>query len=274
METGIPISIWDSPFPYREVNEMVPRFYTVITIWKRGFAHPLEIPISIWESPFPYRELNETVPRFYMVITIWKRGLAHPLEIPISIWESPFPYREMNETVPRFYMVITIWKRGFAHPLEIPISIWGSPFPYREVNETVLRFYMVITIWKRGFTHPHMERVNPRFHMGKQMERIPISIWGSPFRNGSPFPNGDRSVTNPFPNRVHAHLGIEVKITIWECFPYGDHRFHLVITIRKWAGRLEYSHMGNPRFRIEFVSIWGSTHIHTNILNKICSKST
>ena len=106
-----------------------------------------------------------------------------------------------------------------------------------------------------------MERVNPRFHMGKQMERIPISIWGSPYRNGSPFPNGDRSVTNPFPNRVHAHLGIEVKITIWECFPYGDHRFHLVITVRKWAGRLEYSHMGNPRFRIEFVSIWGSTYM-------------
>ena len=106
-----------------------------------------------------------------------------------------------------------------------------------------------------------MERVNPRFHMGKQMEWIPISIWGSPYRNGSPFPNGDRSVTNLFPNRVHAHLGIEVKITIWECFPYGDHRFHMVITVRKWAGRLEYSHMGNPRFRIEFVSIWGLTYV-------------
>jgi hypothetical protein len=105
-----------------------------------------------------------------------------------------------------------------------------------------------------------MERVNPRFHMGKQMERIPISKLGSPYRNGSPFPNGDRSVTNPFPNRVHAHLGIEVKITIWECFTYGDHRFYMVITVRKWAGRLEYSHMGNPRFRIEFVSIWGLTY--------------
>ena len=106
-----------------------------------------------------------------------------------------------------------------------------------------------------------MERVNPRFHMGKQMERIPISIWGSPYRNGSPFPNGDRSVTNPFPNRVHAHLGIEVKITIWECFPYGDHRFHMVITIWTWAGRLKYSYMGNPRFRIDFVSIWGLTYL-------------
>jgi hypothetical protein len=111
-----------------------------------------------------------------------------------------------------------------------------------------------------------MERVNPRFHMGKQMERIPISIWGSPYRNGSPFSNGDHSVTNPFPNRVHAHLGIEVKITIWECFPYGDHHFHLVITVRKWAGRLDYSQMGNPRFGIEFVSIWGSTYIYKNIL--------
>jgi hypothetical protein len=33
------------------------------------------------------------------------------------------------------------------------------------------------------------------------------------------------------------------------------------VPVRKWAGRLEYSHMGNPRFRIEFVSIWGSTYI-------------
>jgi hypothetical protein len=93
------------------------------------------------------------------------------------------------------------------------------------------------------------------------MEQIPISIWGSPYRNGSLFPNGDGSVTNPFPNRVCAHLGIEVNITIWECIPYGDHCFHMVITVRKWAGRLEYSHMGSPRFRIEFVSIWGLTYI-------------
>ena len=116
-----------------------------------------------------------------------------------------------------------------------------------------------------------MERVNPRFHMGKQMERIPISIWGSPYRNGSPFPNGDCSVTNPFPNRVHAHLGIEVKITIWECFPYGDHRFHMVITVRKWAGRVEYSHMGSPRFRIEFVSIWGLTYMLSRPLLPVLS---
>ena len=103
-----------------------------------------------------------------------------------------------------------------------------SPFPYGEANGTYTRFFQC--------------------------------QWGSLYRNGSPFPNGDGSVTNPFPNRVHAHLGIEVKITIWECFPYRDHRFHMVIAVRKWAGRLEYSHMGNPRFRIEFVSIWGSTY--------------
>jgi hypothetical protein len=33
------------------------------------------------------------------------------------------------------------------------------------------------------------------------------------------------------------------------------------VPVRKWAGRLEYSHMGSPRFRIEFVSIWGLTYI-------------
>jgi hypothetical protein len=34
----------------------------------------------------------------------------------------------------------------------------------------------------------------------------------------------------------------------------------MVITVLEWAGRLEYSHMGNPHFRIEFVSIWGLTY--------------
>ena len=111
------------------------------------------------------------------------------------------------------------------------------------------------------------------FPYGEHETQIPVSIWGSPYRNGSLFPNGDGSVTNPFPNRVHAHLGIEVKITIWECFPYGDHRFHMVITTRKWAGRLEYSHMGNPRFRIEFVSIWGLTYMPRALALRISSST-
>jgi len=78
----------------------------------------------------------------------------------------------------------------------------------------------------------NVQKAGEIFHMGKQMERIPISTWGSPYRNGSLFPNRDGSVTNPFPNRVCAHLGIEIKITIWECFPYGDHR--LVWCKRRW----------------------------------------
>jgi hypothetical protein len=127
----------------------------------------------------------------------------------------------------------------------LPISIWWLPYGNGDRH---------IPIWKWGLF------VNPHFHMGNQMERIPVSIWGSPYWNGSPFLNGDGSVTNPFPNRVCFHLGTEGKITIWECFLYGDHRFHMVITVWKWAGRLGYSHMGNPRFRIEFVSIWGPTY--------------
>jgi hypothetical protein len=39
------------------------------------------------------------------------------------------------------------------------------------------------------------------------------------------------------------------------------------VPIRKWAGRVKYSHMGSPRFRIEFVSIWGSTYIFISLLN-------
>jgi hypothetical protein len=63
-------------------------------------------------------------------------------------------------------------------------------------------FHTEIPIRKRGLTRHH-------FHMGTS------------------------SVTNPFPNRVHAHLGIEEKIPIWECFPYGDCGFHMVIRLRK-----------------------------------------
>ena len=110
--------------------------------------------------------------------------------------------------------------------------------------------------------HCHMERGNPCFHTGSLMTRLPVSIWwlpygngnihaygiqkdwlpvsiqGSPYRNRSPFLNGNSSVTNPFPNRVCAHLGIEVKITIWECFLYGDRCFHMGITVWNWAGWL------------------------------------
>ena len=107
--------------------------------------------------------------------------------------------------------------------------------------------------------------INPPFVWGSNWNGYPF-LHGDPHRNGSPFPNGDGSVTNPFPNRFRAHLEIEVKINIGECFPYGDHRFHMVITVPKWAGRLEYSHMGNPRFRIEFVSILGLTCIKILVL--------
>jgi hypothetical protein len=30
------------------------------------------------------------------------------------------------------------------------------------------------------------------------------------------------------------------------------------VPVRKWAGRVEYSYMGSPRFRIEFVSVGDS----------------
>jgi hypothetical protein len=74
------------------------------------------------------------------------------------------------------------------------------------------------------------------------------------------FHMGTGSVTNPFPNRVCAHyLGIEEKIPIWECFPYGDCHFHMVIPIWKQAGRLRNSHLGTPHSQTEFVPIWGLT---------------
>jgi hypothetical protein len=64
-----------------------------------------------------------------------------------------------------------------------PYGNGQAPFPYGEPDDMAPRFYMEI-----------------------------------PYRNGYPFPNGEGPVTNPFPDRVCFHLGIEVKIPIWEYF--------------------------------------------------------
>jgi hypothetical protein len=118
-----------------------------------------------------------------------------------------------------------------------------------------------ITIWKWGFSKGC---VNPRFHMA-------ITIWKrgtvsfssllmgmrSPLRVSQSRESGKISISCPkFGGRCSSMHDLEVTkntlpISIWG------------VPVQKWAGRVEYSHMGSPRFRIEFVSIWGSTYILT-----------
>ncbi len=163
----------------------------------------------------------------------------------------------------------------------LPVSIWGSPYGNGDRHIAC----------KFPFPYGYS-----RFHMGSAMKQIPVFIWWSPYGNGdrqipiwkraspisiwgawwqgSPFLCGDHHmetgtclhtgivlVTNPFPNRVCYDLGIEVKIPKWEYLPQGDHHFHMVIPIWKWAGRQKKSHKGTPHFQIEFVPVWGPTNI-------------
>ena len=91
---------------------------------------------------------------------------------------------------------------------------------------------------------------------------IPVSIWGSkwsryPFLYGDPrietgprFRMGTIQSLTRFQIEFMPIWGLRYSIR-GSPFPYGDYR-------TERAGRLEYSHMGNSHFRIEFVSIWGS----------------
>ena len=138
------------------------------------------------------------------------------------------------------------------HHMDTVIPLWKI-FPYGD-------FYLnpqmeTNSIWKRvsDWTVP-------------VWKRVPISIWGSPYRNGEPCHQAP-----------HMEMGL-ARFHMGMClspFPYGDHHMEARMTqghvnttlpisiwgvpVRKWAGRVEYSHMGSPRFRIEFVSIWGLT---------------
>ncbi len=88
--TSIVILLWIRPI-HLNWSPSLPGSFAVLCVGDLHIPWPLEILVSIWESPFLYREHNETAPRFHMAITVWKWGFTHPLEIPISIWESLFP---------------------------------------------------------------------------------------------------------------------------------------------------------------------------------------
>jgi hypothetical protein len=127
----------------------------------------------------------------------------------------------------------------------MPISIWeikrnGSPFPYGDPH------------METGIEHPHSIGVS-LFPYGESNERAPHFHTGIPIRKRGftqpHFHTGTSSVTNTFQNRVCAHLGIEEKIAIWECFPYGDCRFHMVILIWKQASRLSKFLFGDSPFQ-------------------------
>jgi len=72
-----------------------------------------------------------------------------------------------------------------------PFPYGDCPLPYGDLSQIDPHYHTGIPIWERGLTYPHMEMVNHRFHMGIEKFWLPVSIWGSPYRNGDdtpPFP--------------------------------------------------------------------------------------
>ena len=140
-----------------------------------------------------------------------------------------------------------IWKRGFT------LSIWGCFY---------LRFHMAITIWKRGTVSFSSLYGNRDHQMEMGISQGGVNPRRSPYGNGAmeqimgsqSRESGKITISCPkFGGRYSSMRDLEVAkntlpISIWG------------VPVRKWAGRVEYSHMGSPRFRIEFVSIWGSTY--------------
>ena len=80
-----------------------------------------------------------------------------------------------------------------------PYENGESPFPYGDANETIPGFHMGILNMEMGIDQSPYGNGESPFSYGDANEMIPVSIWGSPCRNGYPFPYEDGSVTNPFP---------------------------------------------------------------------------
>ncbi len=159
---------------------------------------------------------------------------------------------------PRFHMGILIWK-------------WGLTFHHMEM-ETV-RFHMGIT-----YRDPYMETENDTspygngessFPYGDQMKWLPISIRRSTYGNGDwhvPVSIWGLVESLTVTKQVCAHLGIEGKIPIWEKFPYGDCRFHMVIPLRK-PKKFQFGDSPLPKRVCDHTGI--NTYIAYNIFARI-----
>ncbi len=164
------------------------------------------------------------------------------------------------------------------------MGIFESPCPFWHGNQ---HMETVIPVWK---TFPYGD-----FYLNPQMGTD--SIGNGLVTEPSPFGNGD--LFQLLPNTKWGLMGI--PISIWGCplVPHiwnhgkisipqqknGEDALQRVtqrlakttvtisirgVTIRKQAGSLRYSHLGNHHYQIEFVSIWGLTYT-PNILASITS---
>ena len=134
---------------------------------------------------------------------------------------------------------LPVWKWG------LPVSIWGSVYPH---------FHMVITIWKRGTVSFRSLYGNGDQHIMEMVISRKISI-----------------SCPKFGGRYSSMRDLEVAKNTLPISKWW-------VPVQKWAGRVEYSQMGSPRFRIEFVSIWGSTpmyvlELYTAVLPAVFSVS-
>ncbi len=98
---------------------------------------------------------------------------------------------------------------------------------------------------------------DPHIETGNHVSCSPYGNRDCPFPYGDVlFPYGDHHTetgidTSPYGNRrlTEGRIKTTLPISIWG------------IPVQKWGGRPKNSHMGTPRFRTEFVPIWGLTYI-------------
>ena len=194
--------------------------------------------MGIFESPCPFPYGNH---HMETVIPIWKTFSYGDFYLNPQMGMNSIRKRVSDWTVP-------VRKRG-------PDSIRGSPYrngyPFHLLShmETGIHpFHMGMFLSPFPYGDHHME-TGSRF--------IQLPIW----KRGFPYGNGDWAGKLQFPVQI---LGKDTLQCVTWSLEVAKNTLPISIwgvPVRKWAGRVEYSHMGSPRFQIEFVSIWGLTYI-------------
>ena len=145
-------------------------------------------------------------PRFHMGITIWKRGLLRPhfhtgtvrfhtgiqnKWIPVTIWGSRYGKGDRHIPIWKWLITVSIWG----------LRICGSPFPYGNHHMETGTDASSFPYKNCPLPYGDSTQMDPRYHMGIPTDIdtspygvinhmgieyfwLPISIWGSQYRNG------------------------------------------------------------------------------------------
>ncbi len=166
--------------------------------------HKKWLPVSIKGLPYGNKDWH---------IPIWKWGM------PVSIWGiirngSPFPYGN-------FHMEADIDTSPYGNgnrPFPYGDHIRGSPHGNGEWHIPIWKWGVFLSIWGLNKMAPHFHTEIPIWKRRLTCSRVHM---------------GTGSVTNRYQTEFLPVWGLRKKIPIWECFPDGDRRFHMVIPIRK-----------------------------------------